>query len=171
MFWRETCILNRMILLISPSARVQECAQTLQEATSESTEVAATLQQAVTQLREKDYSAIIVDQSLIELEPGEGELLLEHIGTAIPIYLNFAICGVNRVVRELRTALDRRKKENVAARLLAEQTLRNDLKSTVTALLLSCEMTLQLPGLPPSAETKMQTVYELAQEVRGKLGL
>ena len=59
----------------------------------------------------------------------------------------------------------------MAARQNAQQDLRNDLKGTVTALLLSCQMTLQLPGLPPTAQSKMQTVFELAQEVRGKLGI
>jgi hypothetical protein len=160
-----------MILLITPSARVQECAHTFEEATSETTRVAASLQQAAQQLREEEYSAIVVDQSLLEVEPEEGELILQHIGTAIPVYVNFAISGIHRVVRELRAALDRRKKEALMARQVAEQTLRNDLKGPVTALLLSCQMTLQLPGLTPAAQTKMQTVYELAQSVRGKLGI
>ena len=160
-----------MILLITPSARVQDCSQALQEATAEPTEVAATLQQATMQLREKEYSAIVMDQSLLEVEPEESDLLLQHLGTAIPIYVNFGISGINRVVRDLRIALDRRRREKLAASDAAEQTLRNDLKGTVTALLLSCQMTLQLPGLPPAAQIKMQIVFELAQEVRGKLGL
>jgi hypothetical protein len=160
-----------MILLITPSARVQDCARALAEATSETAQVAATLQQAAVLLREEEYSAIVFDQSLLEVEPEESELVLQHIGTAITVYVNFAISGINRVVRELRAALERRKKEGIAARQVAEQTLRNDLKGTVTALLISCQMTMQLPGLPPVAQTKMQTVYELAQAVRGKLGL
>jgi hypothetical protein len=160
-----------MILLITPSARVQDCTHALEEATAEPVEVASTLQEAAMQLREKEYSAVVLDQSFLEVEPEESELVLQHVGTAIPVYVNFAISGINRVVRELRIALERRKKQGLAARQVAEQSLRNDLKGTVTALLLSCQMTLQLPGLSPAAETKMQTVYELAQEVRGKLGL
>ena len=160
-----------MILLITPSARVQDCSQALQEATAEPTEVAATLQQAAMQLREKEYSAIVMDQSLLEVEPEESDLLLQHLGTAIPIYVNFGISGINRVVRDLRIALDRRRREKLAASDAAARTLRNELKGTVTALLLSCQMTLQLPGLPPAAQIRMQTVFELAQEVRGKLGL
>jgi len=160
-----------MILLITASARVQECASALQEAASEPTEVASTLQQASARLREGEYSAVIVDQFLLEAEPEESEVVLQHLGTAIPVHVNFAISGTQRVVRELRIALSRRKKEGLAARKIAEQSLRNELKGSVTALLLSCQMTLQLPGLSPAAQSKMQTVYELAQEVRGKLGL
>ena len=50
-----------------------------------------------------------------------------------------------------------------------QQTLRNELKDTVTALLLSCEMALQVPNLPAAAEIKMVSVRDLAQEVRVKL--
>jgi len=158
-----------MILLITPSAKVQECAKALQEATSEPTEVASTLRQAASQLRAREFSAVVVDQSLVESEPDESDLVLQHMGGAIPVYINFAISNLDRVVRELRSALHRRKREVLAARRTAEETLRSELKGTVTALLLSCEMALQAPDLP-AAEGKMRKAWELAKEVRTKLG-
>jgi len=160
-----------MILLIAPSARAQECARVLQEATSEPVHVAAGLRQAATQLRAQEYSAVVADQSLVEAEPEESELVLQHIGTAIPIYVNFAISGIERMVREVKAALQRRKREVVVARQAAELDLRNELKDTVTALLLSSEIVLQLPELPAAAAGRAQTVYELAQQLRGKLGI
>lgn len=159
-----------MILLITPSAKVQECAKVLEEATSEAAQVAGTLRQAASQLRTQEYTAVVMDQSLVEAEPDESELVLQHIGTAIPVYLNFAISGVDRLVRELRAALHRRKLELVIAREAAEQSLRNELKGTVTALLLSCEMAVQAHDLE-TAETKVRKVYELAMEMRNKLGI
>jgi len=160
-----------MILLITPSARAQECALALQEATTEPVHVAAALRQAATQLRAQEYSAVIADQSLVEAEPEESELVLQHIGTAIPIYVNFAISGIDRIARELRAALQRRKREVLVARQAAEQDLRNELKDTVTALLLSSEIILKLPELPAAAAGRVQTVRELAQDLRGKLGI
>jgi hypothetical protein len=160
-----------MILLITPSARAQECARALQDATSEAAHVAATLRQAATQLRAQDYLAVIVDQSLVEAEPEESDLVLQHIGTAILVYVNFAISGIERVVRELRAALHRRKREVVIARQAAEQALRNELKDTVTALLLSSQMALQMPDLSAAAAGRLQTVQELALSLRGKLGI
>jgi len=77
---------------------------------------------------------------------------------------------VDRLVRELRAALHRRKLELVIAREAAEQSLRNELKGTVTALLLSCEMAVQAHDLE-TAETKVRKVYELAMEMRNKLGI
>ena len=76
---------------------------------------------------------------------------------------------MDRVVREVRAALHRRKREVLLARQGAEQSLRNELKGTITALLLSCEMALQTPDLHAAAEAKMRTVYELTREMRAKL--
>lgn len=158
-----------MILLVTPSARVQECAKALQEATSETVQVASTLRQATTQLRSQEYLAVVVDQSLVESEPDESESVLQHMGTAIPVYVNFAISNIDRVVRELRSALHRRKREVVVVQQAAQDALRNELKGTVTALLLSCEMALQATD-STTAEAKLRKVYELAVEMRSKLG-
>ena len=158
-----------MLLVVTPSSKARGCAQVIQQVTSEETHVAATLTQALTQLRAQEYVAVLIDQSFLETEPDESETVLEHIGTAIPVHVNFGINSTDRVVRELRSALHRRKKEVLRARQGAEQALRNELKSTVTALLLSCEMALRVPDLQSTAEAKMRTVYELAQEMRLKL--
>ena len=158
-----------MILLVTPFVKAQQCVEAIREATHEETQVAASLRQALGHLRAQDYSAVLLDQILLETEPEESEVLLEHIGMAIPVQVNFAISKAERVVRELRAALLRRKKEATLARQGAQQALRNELKGPVTALLLSCEMALQVPDLQDAAEAKMRTVYQLAQQVRNKL--
>jgi hypothetical protein len=159
-----------MFLLITSCDRAQECAKAIEEATSEAVEVAASLVGAAERLRSGEYSAIVIDQFLLEAEPDEGEVVLEHAGGAIPVQVNLAISGIERVVRELRSALQRRDREVVVARKEAQRTLRNELKDTVTALLLSCEMALQLPELSEIAHGKLNAVYELAKEMGGRLG-
>jgi len=160
-----------MILLVTPSLRAQECATTLQQATGEVARVASNLRQGSSQLRSEEYSAVVIDQSLLEAEPAEGDLILQHIGTAIPVPINFAICGIERVVREVRAALCRRKREVMVARQSAEESLRSELKGTVTALLLSCEMALAVPDLSASAMSKLHAVHDLAREIRFRIGL
>src|SRR5438309_5535159 len=143
-----------MILLITPSARAQDCAKALHEATEETTQVADTLRQALAHLRAQEFSAVVIDQSFLETEPDESETALEHIGMAIPVHINFAISGMERLIREIRAALYRRKKEGVLARQGAQQALRNELKGTVTALLLSCEMASRRRILKPLPKPK-----------------
>jgi hypothetical protein len=159
-----------MILLMTLSPKAAECAEALHQATNETIQIATSLRQAGAQLRALEYSVVLVDQALLEAEPDESEAVLEHIGTALPVYINFAISGIPRVLRELRVALHRRKREAIVALQEAEQTLRNELKGPVTALLLSCEMALQQPDIPAAAQAKMRAVYDLAQGVSSRLG-
>jgi hypothetical protein len=76
---------------------------------------------------------------------------------------------MDRIARELRAALHRHKKEVLLMRQQVQQAVRNELKSTVTALLLSCEMALQVPNLPSAGEARMRTVSELAQQLCVKI--
>ena len=160
-----------MILLITPSAKAQTCAEAVKRATNEDVEIASNIRQATAQLRAQEYDAVVIDQFLVDAEPDESDLLVQHVESGIPVYVNFAISGVERVVRELRAALCRRKKEVLVARKGAEVALRSELKGNVTALLLSCEMALNVPDLPSAAEAKIRSVYELAKEIRLKVGL
>jgi hypothetical protein len=77
---------------------------------------------------------------------------------------------MERVVREVRSALQRRNKESRLAQKGAQQAPRNELKGPITALLISCEMALQIPELQSAAEAKMRAVYDLPQQIRTKLG-
>jgi hypothetical protein len=158
-----------MLLVITPSAKALGSVQAIQQVTSEETHVVATSSQALAQLRAREYVAVLIDQAFMETEPVESDMVLEHIGTAVPVHVNFAINGMDRVARELRAALRRHEKQVLLVRQEVKQTLRNELKSTITALLLSCEMALQVPDLQSGAESRMRTVHELAQQMRLKL--
>ena len=158
-----------MLLVITPSAKARDCAQAIQQVTSEETHVVASSSQALAQLRAREYVAVLIDQAFLETEPVESDMVLEHIGTAVAVHVNFAINGTDRVGRELRAALHRHKRQIFLLRQEVQQALRNELKSTITALLLSCEMALQVHNLQSGAESRMRTVHELAQEMRLKL--
>ena len=96
-----------MILLVSPSGKVQECAKALRDATGLETSTVSSLRQAIVRLRAVEVESVVIDQSLVEVEPEESEILLEHAATAVPVYINFAISGVERLTREVRAALAR----------------------------------------------------------------
>jgi len=52
---------------------------------------AENLSQAVARLREQSYSTVVIDQFLLENEPAESDQVLEHLGTAFPVYVNFGV--------------------------------------------------------------------------------
>ena len=159
-----------MILVITPSAKIQSCIPAIQEVSGESVQVTTGLRPATLLLRTQEYSAVVFDQVLMDADPDEGEIILQHLGGAIPVHVNLAVTGSQRLVQELRTGLQRRKREVKTARAEAEKVLRSELTGNVTAMLLSCEMALGLPNLPAGAEEKLQVVHGLAEEIRVKLG-
>ena len=158
-----------MLLVITPSAKALGSVQANQQITSEETHVAATSSQALARLRAQEYVAVLIDQAFMETEPVESDMVLEHIGTAVPVHVNFAINGMDRVARELRAALLRNKRQILLVRQEVQQALRNELKGTITALLLSCEMALQVPDLQSEARNRRRSAHELAREIRLKL--
>jgi hypothetical protein len=158
-----------MILLITSSARGQQCADSLQVATGRETHWAQTLQEAATRLREQTYSAAVIDQFLLDTEPDESDQMIEHLGTAFPVYLNFAVTGMERLVREVRTALHRRKREETAARRAVVEQISCEMRETLTAMLLSCELAKSVPGVPVPAAEKIRAIDNLARELRLRL--
>ncbi len=158
-----------MILFVTPSERAPECAAALHEATGEEVVVAESLARATTFLRAGCYLAVVLDQYLLEAEPQEAEATLEHLGTAIPVQVNLAISGMERLVREVREAVQRRQRDEMRARHAALAKLQSELNGTVTALLLSVELALETPCLPAAAAEKLAAVHELVKKLRRQL--
>ncbi len=142
----------------------------LKEATGEDTRWVEDLPQGLSRLREQVYSAVVLDQFLLENEPSESDQLLEHLGTAYPVYVNFAISGKQRLLREVRSALHRRRREEEQARLSVEQQIRSEMCESLTALLLSCELVMAVPQVPPPAAEKIRIIDDLARGMRARLG-
>lgn len=158
-----------MILLVTPNLRAEECAAAIQEATGEKIVLAEGLRRAITLLRAESYLTVVLDQYLLEAEPDETETLMQHLGDAIPVQVNLAVSGLERLVREVRAAMQRRQREQVSARRAAEKSLHSELNGTVTALLLTCELALSTPDLPPPVLEKLRSAHDLVERLRSQL--
>jgi hypothetical protein len=158
-----------MILLVTASERARECSAALHHATGEEVMAAESLARATTLLRAECYLVVVLDQFLLETEPQEAASTLAHLGTAIPVQVNLAITGIERLVREVRSAVQRRQCEEVRARCAALGTISSELNGTVTALLLSTELAMETPGLPPAAFEKLESVHDLVKKLRMQL--
>jgi hypothetical protein len=158
-----------MILLITSSATGTQCAESLHAATSQDVHWAQTPQDGAARLREQAYSVAVIDQFLLETEPQESDQMIEHLGTAFPVYINFAVTNMERLLREVRSALHRRRREEATARRAVAEQLHSEMNETLTAMLLSCELAMSVPGMPDRATEKIRVIDNLARELRLRL--
>ena len=158
-----------MILLVTPNLAANESIATLQQATNEEILLATSLVEAATLLRAASYLAVVLDQYLVETEPDNMEVVMRHLGTALPLQFNFAISGMARLVREVRAAVSRRQHEEESARRAAVNTLQSETNGTVTALLLCCELAMGTPGLPSTALSNIESAHALVKKLRSQM--
>ncbi len=158
-----------MILLVTASSRAQECATALEQGTGHKTHVAGSVPQAVTRLRNGDYEALAIDQSLLEADFRALDTLLNHAGIAMPLYMNLSLHSSERVVRETQVALRRAEKEKRTALRTVERELRNQLRGEVTGILLTSELALRNPAIPADVAAKLQLVQNMAEKMRMRL--
>jgi hypothetical protein len=158
-----------MILLVWPSEKAQGCAKTIQNTFQEEVRVVATIHKGCTELQSVEYSAVLVDQRLSEARPGQTSVLLDYVGSAIPLFVNFGISSQERILWELRAALSRHRREIKLARLRAKLELHDELTDAVTALLLCCGIALSEPGLSESVTARLKIIEEVTQQIKSKL--
>lgn len=158
-----------MILLTTPSARARDCAVAIEVDTQQATRVAESLQHAVALLRDEEFDVVILDQCMLDADPDQAEVVLQHTGTAILLTISFAVAETQRIMRELRSAVRRRARELQSAREAAEKTLRSELHEPLTAILLECELLLNMANLPLSAQEKLRSLRHSAQTIQQSL--
>jgi hypothetical protein len=157
------------ILIVSGIEGARNCAEVVGAQLAMAVEVAESRKSALVALRRREYLAVVVDESLAECDPAGAEAIWEHAALAIPVQVNFALAGANRLVREIRAALNRRQREQSLARRAAAAAIETELKSTVAGLLLHSQLALSESGVPTSIADKLRVVADLAGNLRQQL--
>ena len=156
-------------LIITAISGAEHCAASLSKQLGFPVEVAPSRREGLAALRRHEYSIVVIDEPVAEASPEGADLLWKHAGLAIPLQINFAISGTNRLIREVRAALQRREHEQSLAIRAATTTVENELRDTITGLLLHSQLALAEPLLSAQLTAKLQTVAELAGNLRTKL--
>jgi hypothetical protein len=158
-----------MILLVTTSSRGKECAAALENSTREKVEFAHSVARALALLQSKEYQALVLDESLVEIDDAAIEALLNHAGLAMPIYINLGLHRMERIVREVHAGLMRKHAEQIGAKRSAEVLLRSQLRGDVTGILLASELALRDSGIPRGVADKIHSVHKLAEQIRSRL--
>ena len=161
--------MTQTVLLVTAIAGAENCASAIGRQLGLSVELAQNRKAALIALRRREYSVMVLDEGLIEADPAGAEVLWQHAGLAIPVQVNLGISGCNRVLREVRAALQRRERELSLAMRAATQLMEGEMNTTITGLLLQTQLVLAEPALPAHVAVKLQQVVELAGTLRDQL--
>ena len=158
-----------MILVIWNSEKAKECAHAIEHAMQEPVQVVSSLHEGCECLQSREYSSVIIDQWVTEAEPEPTSLVFDHLGMAVPVFVNFGISGVERILREVRAAMSRRALETALARHSARQALSEELRDDMTALLLSCGVALEETGLSETVRSRLQQIEDATKRMKHRL--
>jgi DNA-binding NtrC family response regulator len=157
------------ILIVTGVEGARNCAAVVAAQLGVEVDVADGRKAALASLRRREYSAVVVDETMAECDPAAAEAIWEHAGLAIPLQINFALSGAARLIREIRAGLHRREREQTLARRAATAAIETELKSTVAGLLLHSQLALSGSEIPAPVAEKMRVVAELVGSLRQQL--
>lgn len=156
------------ILIVTGIEGARNCAAVVGTQLGMEVEVADGRKAALSALRNHEYAAVVVDESMAECDPAAAEAIWERSGLAIPLQINFALSGAARLIREIRAALHRREREQTLARRAAAAAMETELKNTVAGLLLHSQLALS-GEVPVAVADKLRVVADLAGNLRQQL--
>jgi hypothetical protein len=157
------------ILLVTGIEGARNCADVVAKQLDMAVEVAEGRREALSALRKGEFLALVIDETLAECDSAAADRICEAAGLAIPLQINFAVSGAARLIREIRSALHRREREQAVARRAAAAVIEAELKSTVAGLLLHSQLALSGTEVPAPVAARLRMVADLAGNLRQQL--
>lgn len=167
--WTGIDEVSRDVLMITEMAGAEQRASTLGELLGCLVELAPTRRAGLLAVRRREFGVVLVEDTLAECDPDWADQLWAASGVAMPLRANLAISGSARLAREVRNALMRRDNEQAMARRVVAAELENELKGSLTGLLLQSELALREAAGSVRLEPKLRSVVELAGELQQRL--
>jgi hypothetical protein len=155
------------ILIIAPTLAAEPIAEALRTELDAAVEISPHRRAGLAALRRSEFSLVLLEESLAELDPRGADLLYQNAGIAPVLELNFAISKASRIVRAVRSALAHRTQDGVKARAAAIVTLQNELNASLSGLLLESQLALR--DATPAQQPKLRHLVELASDLRNRL--
>jgi hypothetical protein len=155
------------LLMVAPEPGASTVHDALRQHLGASVAIATDLRDALTFLRRGPYDLILFEENLAASDPEAATAIYANAETAPVLEINFGLCGVERIVRQVRSALHRRMQDQEKARKAAALLLSNKLNASLTGLLLESQLALQHAG--PEVHSDLEHVIEIAASMREQL--
>jgi hypothetical protein len=157
------------ILMVTAMEGAENLAAVLSREADVTVQVARNRTSAAAVLRREAFTIVLVDSALSQAQPGSMEALWQRADLAVPLELNLAELGAERLIRQICGILERREQEYVLARRAAGLDIEDELRAQVTGLLLQSDLVLREQAIPPMVREKLETLRELADGLRVRL--
>ncbi len=157
-----------MILLVTRSRSVSGYSELLQRGCAERIEILGSYAEATAALGQRHYSAIIIDDDIAKADAPGDSRFRKACGSVPPVCLDFSVSHPEEILRQLAKIVSNTRAERLAARVAASR-LREQLRSSLTGILLSSELAMAVPELPRAAQVKIKFVHDLAQGMSRQL--
>jgi hypothetical protein len=157
------------ILLISPKSNAQQVAELLERLLVVSTEVTPSRRPGMAALRRHEYTLVLLDEELAATDDDAANGFYEKAHATPVLELNFSPGLEQRIVRQVRAAMVRRAHDQAVALRDATTTLQNDLKGSLSGLLLESQLALRAAS--PASAAKLRHLVQLADDLRARLSV
>ncbi|ADV81614.1 hypothetical protein [Terriglobus saanensis] len=157
------------VLILTAMEGAENLAGVLSREADVTVQVARNWMSALAVLRREAFTIVLVDSALAQTQPGSMETLWERADLAVPLELNIAELGADRLIRQICGILARREQEYVLARKAAGLEIEEELRSHVTGLLLESDLMLSEQAISPIVRQRLVTLRELADGLRVRL--
>lgn len=163
---RSETIPVRVVLLVTAKDGAQNLGAAVSRGADVVLEVVRSKRAALAVLRRKQFSAIVVDAALPDIEVTKTEMLWQNSNGAAPLEIDLGVLGATGLSRLLRSVLDERDHVEAKVREDVMRTMSDDLRSTVTGLLLQSDLALREKALTPAVEHRVRELRALADGLR-----
>lgn len=165
----ERVLEGRAVLLVTAMPGAENLARALSEGAGVVLEVARSRRAALASLRRQTFAAIVVDTDLPANEVTSTDMLWQNGGVAVPLELDLRALGATAVTRLLRSVIERRNDMEALVREDVARSMAEELRSTVTGMLLQSDLALRDQTLTPALERRVRDLRAMADDLRLRL--
>jgi hypothetical protein len=159
--------MSTSLLLIAPEQAADAVAEALRRGLDAEVELATTRRAGLACLRRREYTLVLIEDSLASADPESADLLYRAAGATPALEIHCVLSSAERIVRQVRSALLRLDRDRAQAAAAAAQRLQHELGATLTGILLESQLALREAA--PTLQPKLRHVVELASTLCERL--
>lgn len=163
---REEAVPLRLVLLVTAFEGAENFGAAVSKGAEVVLEVVRSRRAALALLRRGQYAAIVVDAALSKTEVTQTEALWQNSSGAVPLDVDLRVLRAEGLTRLLRNVLEGREQMEAKMRENIRLTMSEELRSTVTGLLLQSDLALRDKALTPAVEHRVRELRALADGLR-----